>query len=110
MKYTVITTFHQEGLELYGQKMINSFEQHWPESVELVVYAENCNPITNKSNVRVIDLLAANKSLRKFLKILKQMAVKGHITKTFGVKRKVLSGKQCVFVTKFLLHSMQLIH
>jgi hypothetical protein len=68
MKYTVITTFHQEGLELYGQTMINSFEQHWPESVELVVYAENCNPITNKSNVRVIDLLAANKSLRKFLK------------------------------------------
>jgi hypothetical protein len=68
MKYTVITTFHQEGLELYGQNMINTFEQHWPDSVDLIVYAENCEPHTTKSNVQVIDLLAANKSLRKFLK------------------------------------------
>lgn len=67
-KYTVVTTFNQEGLEIYGQKMINTFEQYWPDSVDLVVYTENCNPITTKPNVRVVDLLEANKSLRKFLK------------------------------------------
>jgi len=48
MKYTVITTFHQAGLELYGQRMIDTFEQHWPDEVDLVVYAENCNPRTTK--------------------------------------------------------------
>jgi hypothetical protein len=57
MKYTVITTFHPAGMELYGQRMIDTFEQHWPDSVELVVYAENCVPRTTKSNVRVVNLL-----------------------------------------------------
>lgn len=68
MKYTVITTFHQAGLELYGQKMIDTFEQHWPESVDLVIYAENCSPVVRKSNVRVVDLLGVSKECRRFVK------------------------------------------
>ena len=68
MKYTVITTFHQAGLELYGQTMIDTFEQYWPDSVNLVVYAENCEPKISKSNVQVIDLLSANKECRRFVK------------------------------------------
>ena len=68
MKYTVITTFHQAGLELYGQKMIDTFEQHWPNSVELVVYAENCTPITRKPNVKVVQLLEASKECKRFVK------------------------------------------
>jgi hypothetical protein len=68
MKYTVITTFHQEGLELYGQTMINTFEQYWPDSVDLIVYAEHCSPTTTKSNVHVVDLLAENKHCRRFVK------------------------------------------
>ena len=68
MKYTVITTFHQAGLELYGQKMIDTFEQYWPESVDLVIYAENCSPVVRKSNVRVVDLLEVSKECRRFVK------------------------------------------
>jgi len=68
MKYTVITTFHQAGLELYGQRMINTFEQHWPDEVDLVVYAENCNPRTTKSNVRVEQLLEVSKECKRFVK------------------------------------------
>ena len=68
MKYTVITTFHQEGLELYGQKMIDTFEQYWPDSVDLVVYAENCNPVIRKSNVRVMDIFESSKSCKRFVK------------------------------------------
>ena len=41
MKYTVITTFHDQGLKHYGQRMIDTFEQHWPAEVDLVIYAEN---------------------------------------------------------------------
>jgi hypothetical protein len=68
MKYTVITTFHQAGMELYGQKMIDTFERYWPDSVDLVVYAENCQPRVTKPNVRVIDLLPESKSCRRFVK------------------------------------------
>ena len=68
MKYTVITTFHQAGLELYGQTMINTFEQYWPDSVNLVVYAENCQPRITKPNVQVVDLLSASKQCKRFVK------------------------------------------
>jgi len=68
IRYTVITTFNQQGLELYGQRMIDTFEQHWPNSVQLKVYAEHCTPKTTKSNVQVIDLMSVDKSVRKFVK------------------------------------------
>lgn len=68
MKYTVITTFHQAGLELYGQKMIDTFERHWPNSVNLVVYAENCNPQFGKPNVEVTQLLEVSSDCRRFVK------------------------------------------
>lgn len=54
MKYTVITTFHPAGMRQYGQTMIDTFERHWPESVDLVVYAENCQPRVTRT--QVVDL------------------------------------------------------
>lgn len=68
MKYTVITTFNQKGLQIYGQKMIDTFEQHWPDTVDLVVYAENCTPVTRKPNVKVLDIVESSKSLKRFTK------------------------------------------
>lgn len=68
MKYTVITTFHQAGLELYGQKMIDTFERYWPDNVNLVVYAENCNPQFSKPNVEITQLLEVSKECRRFVK------------------------------------------
>lgn len=67
MKYTVITSFHQAGLELYGQRMIDTFEQNWPDTVDLIVYAENCRPTHTKSNVRIIDLLTASQECKDFV-------------------------------------------
>ena len=55
MKYTVITTFHDQGLKQYGQRMIDTFEQHWPAEVDLIIYAENCQPCITKSNVQVVE-------------------------------------------------------
>ena len=67
-RYTVITTFNQAGLDKYGQHMINTFEQHWPTDVDLVVYTENCEPIISKTNVRKVDLLANSKHCKRFVK------------------------------------------
>lgn len=42
---TVITTFHKPGLELYGQRFINSFSERVDTNVKLIVYAENCKVV-----------------------------------------------------------------
>ena len=56
MKYAVITTFHQPGLTQYAQTMIDTFEQYWPDTVDLYCYAEDCRPIATKPNVHILDL------------------------------------------------------
>ena len=63
MTHTIITTFHQQGLEQYGQTMIDSFDRHWPGSVPLVVYAEDCQPRVASDRVRVLDLMALSADL-----------------------------------------------
>jgi len=67
-RYTVITTFNQAGLDKYGQRMINTWEQFWPTEVDLVVYTENCTPTITKTNVRTIDLLENSKHCKRFVK------------------------------------------
>ena len=67
MKYTVITSFHNEGLKQYGQRMINTFEQCWPSDVDLIVCAENCQPEVTRSNTRVFDLLDQSADCRDFV-------------------------------------------
>lgn len=42
--YAVVTTFNQQGLTLYGQRMIDTFFKTWPAEIKLHVYAEKCNP------------------------------------------------------------------
>jgi hypothetical protein len=44
MKIAVVTTFHEEGLKKYGQRMINTFCENWPAEVKLHIYPESCNP------------------------------------------------------------------
>ena len=68
MQYSVVTTFHEEGLKKYGQRMIDTFCRNWPKEVKLYVYAEKCVPrIPDHSQVVLKDLdavieLAAFKS------------------------------------------------
>lgn len=56
MKYTVCTTFNADGYAKYGQRMIQTFLQHWPKEVTLVVYAENCTVAESAANLTVRDI------------------------------------------------------
>lgn len=57
MKIEVVTTFHDEGLKVYAQRMIDTFSKNWPKEVTLNLYPEKCNPIIpGNSNVVVRPL------------------------------------------------------
>lgn len=56
MKYAVVTTFHKPGLDKYAQNMIDTFEQFWPDDVDLYCYAEDCSPKATKNNIIIKNL------------------------------------------------------
>jgi hypothetical protein len=57
MKIAVVTTFHEEGLKRYAQRMIDTFCENWPKEVHLYVYAEKCVPkIPDHNQVTLKDL------------------------------------------------------
>lgn len=67
MDYTVITTFNQAGLDLYGQRMIDAFETHWPNQIKLKIYAENCQPRSVRDTTEILDVLEVNPACREFV-------------------------------------------
>lgn len=57
MKIAVVTTFHNQGLIDYGQRMIDTFCQNWPKDVILYAYPEKCTPnIKDHNHVVLTDL------------------------------------------------------
>ena len=53
---TTLTTFHKPGLDLYGQRFIDSFAKNVDKKIKLLVYAENCTPINPDTNqITIID-------------------------------------------------------
>lgn len=64
--YTVVTTFHRAGYELYGKRMIDSFLKNWPATVKLYVYAENCSVTESAPNLNVFNLEDASPELVAF--------------------------------------------
>jgi len=62
----VVTTFNKQGLDTYGQRMIDSYEKNWPKEITLYVYAEDCTPKTTASNVVIRDLNKECRSLVAF--------------------------------------------
>jgi len=54
---TVVTTFHKPGLDLYGQRFLDSFAERVDKRIKLLVYAEDCNPIINPmcENIKVLN-------------------------------------------------------
>jgi len=71
MNFTVVTTFHREGYEKYGQRMIETFIKNWPQEVKLYVYTENCEVSQSAPNLIVKDLHASSPELVKFKEIWK---------------------------------------
>ena len=59
----VVTTFHPEGMEVYGQRFIDSFAQNVAKGIKLVVYAEDCTPVNPDPNQ--ITILDAKQELSK---------------------------------------------
>ena len=45
MDIVVLTTFHQPGLDNYGQRFLDSFAQRVDKRIKLLVYAEDCTPV-----------------------------------------------------------------
>ena len=60
---TVCTTFHKPGLDLYGQRFIDSFAEKVDKQINLLVYAEDCIP--NNPDPEQIKVLDAKQTLPK---------------------------------------------
>lgn len=65
-KIAVVTTFHQTGLSIYAQRMINTFCLNWPKEVTLYLYPENCNPRVPDHNRIVLTSLGNVSELTAF--------------------------------------------
>ena len=67
---TVVTTFHPEGLKVYGQRFIDSFAKRVDKRIKLLVYAEDCVPNNPDSEqITVLDAKASLPKLNKFKEI-----------------------------------------
>jgi hypothetical protein len=66
MKITVVTTFNDTGYNKYGQRMIETFLKNWPQTVTLVVYAEDCVVSQSAPNLIVKDLHKSSPELVAF--------------------------------------------
>lgn len=60
---TIVTTFHKPGLDLYGQRFLNSFAEKVDKKVKMIVYAEDCKP-TNPDPTQ-ITILKSEEALPK---------------------------------------------
>jgi hypothetical protein len=60
------TTCSLQGYELYGRRLLTSFDRHWPQSVPLHVYAEGFTPDVVSPRVFPHDLLASSPELDAF--------------------------------------------
>jgi hypothetical protein len=64
---TVVTTFHQPGLETYGQRFLDSFAEQVDKKIKLLVYAENCNPVNpDPTQITILDAVESLPKLNAF--------------------------------------------
>jgi hypothetical protein len=63
----VVTTFHQAGLEKYGQRFLNSFAKRVDKRIKLWVYAENCVPVNpDTDQIVILDAVKELPKLQRF--------------------------------------------
>jgi len=67
MEVLVVTTFHQAGMEQYGQRFIDTFSKNVDKKISLRVYAEDCNPTVPTGDDR-IGIWSAETNLEKLQK------------------------------------------
>lgn len=66
MNITVVTSFDKEGLELYGQRFLDSFSRKVDPKVKLLAYANECSPQVDNSSIRILDSNKSIPELQKF--------------------------------------------
>ncbi len=67
MEILVLTTFHQPGLEQYGQRFLDSFAKQVDKRIKLLVYAESCSPNNPDTNqITILDSFEALPKLNRF--------------------------------------------
>jgi hypothetical protein len=54
-KISVVSTFHQPVLDLYGQRFVDSFSNHVDKNIKLYLYTENCTPTTNDPRIEILN-------------------------------------------------------
>lgn len=64
--YSVVTTFNEDGLKKYGQRMIDTFIKNWPKEITLHIYPEMCNPVITDHNRVTLKRLEEVKELMDF--------------------------------------------
>ena len=65
--FTMVTTFHKEGLDLYGQRFLHSFEKHVDKKIDLLVYAEDCQPeVDDPVQIHILDAKQELPKLNRF--------------------------------------------
>lgn len=62
----VVSSCHRRGFETYGRRMLESFDQHWPQPVPLLFYAEDFVPDVRSARILVRDLLPSCPGLADF--------------------------------------------
>lgn len=65
-RFAVVTTMHPEGYERYGRLMVQSFLQHFPAAVPLLLYHENFVPDVIDPRLIPRDLLRSSPELVEF--------------------------------------------
>ena len=63
---TVVTTFHKPGLDLYGQRFLDSFAARVDPQIKLLVYAEDCEPYVTANNITVFNAAQTLPKLQEF--------------------------------------------
>lgn len=67
MKYALVTTFAAKHYDLYGKNMIETFNKHWPQDVEIHIYHEGNIPHpVESSRLFYHDLEASSPDLMAF--------------------------------------------
>jgi len=65
-RFAVVTTCHAAGFETYGRTMVETFLQHWPAEVPLLLYHEGFEPPAAPGRIQAHDLVATCPGLTAF--------------------------------------------
>jgi len=65
-RFAVVTTCHAAGYESYGRVMVDTFLEHWPHEVPLMLYHEGFVPPSAPGRIEAYDLNAASPELVAF--------------------------------------------